>query len=79
MATYDGNTYECRPGGSCPYCNPAPEWCSRCTEVVVENRGEVCDDCAALARECGICGSVHDDDGAVCSTSCAQAAESEGA
>jgi hypothetical protein len=41
-----GNT-ACLPGGSCPTCNPKPDYCQVCLKVVVENVKEPCDACAA--------------------------------
>lgn len=38
--------YECRPGGSCPECNPKPIYCQTCLERPVENAQDLCDVCA---------------------------------
>jgi hypothetical protein len=40
---------ECRPGGSCPDCNPKPIWCQGCLEVEIENPGDLCDECEAAS------------------------------
>ena len=42
---------ECRPGGSCPTCNPAPQWCQWCAKVQVEDVKEPCPACAAAIAE----------------------------
>jgi hypothetical protein len=41
----------CRPGGSCPECNPPPVYCQTCLEVEVEDVSEPCAECARNAAE----------------------------
>jgi hypothetical protein len=50
---------QCRPGGTCPECNPPPMWCQGCLAVKVENKDDLCPACEA-EREAD---SATDDDG----------------
>jgi hypothetical protein len=69
---------ECRPGGSCPDCNPPPIYCQECCENEIENPGDVCDACLMAPDECDWCGKPLDEDQTrFCSKGCARAAESD--
>jgi hypothetical protein len=68
MRSLDGNTAECRTGGSCPDCNPPPPVCG-CGAEVAED-GESCEACSL----CFWCGDRPKRPGsAFCSSACGKA------
>lgn len=68
-------TNECRPGGSCPTCNPPPAYCPECGDVRVDEAGTVCDAC--FAPKCAWCGEMVDEEQKYCSVGCARADHAE--